>query len=205
MPKKKIAKTTKKKASVKKVKAKSSAGKTAGKKATKKKYTTKSPEREKGEKRFWLVKSEPYVFSISDLENAPDQTTCWDGVRNYQARNTLRDLMKKGDLVLYYHSNAEPPGIAGVAKVVREGYPDHTAFDPADKHYDPKSKKLDPTWFMVDVQLVEKFKSEISLPELKAMEELDGMVLLQKGSRLSVQPVEEEHFKHIRKVGKKRS
>lgn len=199
MAKKKIAKTTKKAA-----KAKSAGTKTAASKATKKKYSTKTPERKKGEKRYWLVKSEPYVFSITDLGNAADQTTCWDGVRNYQARNTLRDSMKKGDLVLYYHSNAEPPGIAGVAKVVREGYPDHTAFDPDDKHYDPKSKKLDPTWFMVDVQLVEKFKAEISLVELKAMKELDGMVLLQKGSRLSVQPVEEAHFKHIRKLGKKR-
>ena len=153
-------------------------------------------------KSYWLVKSEPHVYSIDDLASDTDQTTHWDGVRNYQARNTMRDEMKKGDLVLFYHSNAEPPGIAGIAKVVREGYPDHTAFDPKDKHYDPKSKKSEPTWYMVDVQLVEKFKSELALPDLKQIPELEGMVLLQRGSRLSVQPVQEEHFKLIRKLGK---
>ncbi len=158
----------------------------------------------KAAKRYWLVKSEPDVFSIDDLAKSTDQTTFWDGVRNYQARNTMRDDMKLGDLVLYYHSNAKPPGIAGIAKIVREGYPDHTAFDPKDKHYDPKSKKSDPTWIMVDVQLVEKFVEEISLPELKACKELEGMVLLQKGSRLSVQPVLPEHFKTVQKLAKKK-
>lgn len=109
----------------------------------------------------------------------------------------MRDDMKKSDLVLFYHSNAKPPGIAGVVKVVREGYPDHTAFDENDPHYDPKSKKSEPTWYMVDVKLAKKFKSEISLPELKATPELEGMVLLQKGSRLSVQPVRESEFRTV--------
>ncbi len=154
-------------------------------------------------KRYWLIKSEPDVFSIDDLESAEDQTTFWDGVRNYQARNTMRDDMKVGDQVLFYHSNAKPPGVAGVCEVVKEGYPDHTAFDPKDKHYDPKSKKSDPTWMMVDVRLVEKFDRLVGLPELKATAELDGMVLLQRGSRLSVQPVTAQHFKKICQLAKK--
>jgi predicted RNA-binding protein with PUA-like domain len=155
-------------------------------------------------KKFWLVKSEPDEFSIDDLETSKEQTTCWDGVRNYQARNTLRDDMKVGDLVLFYHSNADPPGIAGIVKVVRDGYPDHTAFDPQDKHFDPKSKKAEPKWFMVDVQLVEKFPRLLPLPELKKVPELEGMVLLQKGSRLSVQPVSEAHFKWIQKMARRK-
>lgn len=161
------------------------------------KNSTKTSEVLGDGKRFWLLKSEPDVFSIEDLAKSPAKTTFWDGVRNYQARNTLRDEMKKGDLVLFYHSNATPPGIAGVVKVVREGYPDHTAFDESDPHYDPKSKKSDPTWYMVDVKLVKKFKTEISLPELKATPGLEGMVLLQRGSRLSVQPVRENEFKMV--------
>ncbi len=155
-------------------------------------------------RRYWLIKSEPLTFSLDDLARSPEQTTFWDGVRNYQARNMLRDEMKRGDLVLFHHSNADPPGIAGVVKVVREGYPDHTAFDPNNKHFDPKSKKSDPRWFMIDVQLVEKFPRELSLADLKQLPELDGMVLLQKGSRLSVQPVSEDHFKLIRKLSKKK-
>ncbi|MCA9192718.1 MAG: EVE domain-containing protein [Planctomycetales bacterium] len=147
--------------------------------------------------RFWLIKSEPDVFSIDDLAAAAQKTTHWDGVRNYQARNTLRDQMKNGDLTLFYHSNALPAGVAGIAKVVREGYPDHTAFDKTDPHYDPKSKPDTPTWYMVDVKLVEKFKRLIPLEELKRLPELEGMVLLQRGSRLSVQPVEQKHFKII--------
>ncbi len=149
---------------------------------------------------YWLVKSEPDVFSIDDLASAKKKTTHWDGVRNYQARNTLRDEMKLGDLVLFYHSNANPPGIAGIAKVVREGYPDHTAFDEDDPHYDPKSKRADPTWYMVDIQLVEKFAREISLPELREMPGLANMALLQRGSRLSVQAVSPQEFEAIRGV-----
>ncbi|MEM7476042.1 MAG: EVE domain-containing protein [Planctomycetota bacterium] len=203
MAKKKSSTSVKKKATAKK-KTKAVAAKKTKKKATKKTTKAIRPERKPGQILYWLVKSEPHVFSIDDLAKAADQTTFWDGVRNYQARNTMRDDMKLGDLVLYYHSNAEPPGVAGICKIVREGYPDHTAFDPKDKHYDPKSKKSDPTWYMVDVQLVEKFDAEISLAELKEMSELDGMPLLQKGSRLSVQPVSEKHFKHVQKVGRKK-
>lgn len=114
----------------------------------------------------------------------------------------MRDDMKVGDQVLFYHSNAQPPGIAGVAKVVVEGYPDHTAFDAKDKHYDPKSKKSEPTWYMVDVQLVEKFEEELSLPMLKQVPELRDMVLLQRGSRLSVQPVSASEFKTIVDLGR---
>ena len=143
------------------------------------------------------MKSEPDCFSIDDLAASPQKTTFWDGVRNYQARNLIRDEIKKGDQVLFYHSNAKPPGIAGLATVVRESYPDFTAFDPQQKHYDPKSKTESPTWFMVDVKFKRKFKRLISLEELKGMPELAGMVLLQKGSRLSVQPVSESHFEHI--------
>lgn len=138
---------------------------------------------------YWLVKSEPDVFGYDDLVKSPKQTTYWDGVRNYQARNTMRDLMKKGDLVFFYHSNAEPTGIAGICEVVKEGYPDHTALDPKDPHFDPKSKKDAPTWFMVDVKAVRAFPEVLTLATLKGMKGLEKMPLLQKGSRLSVQPV----------------
>jgi predicted RNA-binding protein with PUA-like domain len=141
---------------------------------------------------YWLLKSEPDVYSIDDLKR--DKKTFWDGVRNYQARNFLRDSLKNGDLVLFYHSNAEPPGVAGLAKVVREGYPDPTAFDPKDSHYDPKSDPANPTWYVVDVQFVKKAKSVVGLPELKQTKGLEKMVLLQKGSRLSVQPVTATEF-----------
>lgn len=140
---------------------------------------------------YWLMKSEPEAFSIDDLARAPRKTTCWDGVRNYQARNMLRDEMKKGDLVFFYHSNCEVPGIVGVAEVVREGYPDHTAFDPDDHHFDPKSDPDKPRWFMVDVKLKKKFQRVVSLRELKsyADRELSDFRLLAKGNRLSVMPV----------------
>ncbi len=147
--------------------------------------------------RYWLVKSEPDVFSFADLQAAPKKTTHWDGVRNYQARNTLRDAMKKGDRCFYYHSNAEPSGIAGICEVVREGYPDHTAFDKKDPHYDPKSKADAPTWYMVDVKAVKPFPRLISLGELREVAALKGMVLLQKGSRLSVQPVTKKEWETI--------
>ena len=137
----------------------------------------------------WLLKSEEDVFSFDDLLTAPKKTTHWDGVRNYQARNTLRDLMKKGDRCFFYHSNSEPTGIAGICEVVREGYPDHTAFDPKDDHYDGKSKPDAPTWYMVDVKAVQKLPRVVTLAELKGVKGLERMVLLQKGSRLSVQPV----------------
>jgi predicted RNA-binding protein with PUA-like domain len=147
--------------------------------------------------RYWLVKSEPDVFSFADLQAAPKKTTHWDGVRNYQARNTLRDEMKRGDRCFYYHSNAEPSGIAGICEVVREGYPDHTAFDKKDPHYDPKSKPDAPTWYMVDVKAVKAFPRLIALGELRDVAALKGMVLLQKGSRLSVQPVTKKEWETI--------
>jgi len=147
--------------------------------------------------RYWLVKSEPDVFSFADLQAAPKKTTHWDGVRNYQARNTLRDAMKRGDRCFYYHSNAEPSGIAGICEVVREGYPDHTAFDKKDPHYDPKSKPDVPTWYMVDVKAVKAFPRLISLGQLREVTALKGMVLLQKGSRLSVQPVTKKEWETI--------
>jgi predicted RNA-binding protein with PUA-like domain len=146
---------------------------------------------------YWLVKSEPDVFSLDDLIAAKNQTTHWDGVRNYQARNTLRDQMQLGDKVLYYHSNTEPTAVVGIVEVVRTGYPDHTAFDTGDPHFDPKSKPDRPTWYMVDVKFVEKFSRQLSLAELRKIPELNAMVLLQKGSRLSVQPVRPQEFETI--------
>lgn len=138
---------------------------------------------------YWLVKSEPDVFSFADLLKSPRKTTCWDGVRNYQARNTLRDQMKKGDRVFFYHSSADPTGIVGICEVVTEGYPDHTAFDARDPHYDPKSKPEEPTWYMVDLKALRAFPELLPLAKLKQIKGLEKMVLLQKGSRLSVQPV----------------
>ena len=137
----------------------------------------------------WLLKSEEDVFSFNDLLKVPKRTTHWDGVRNFQARNTLRDLMKKGDTAFFYHSSSETIGIAGVCEVVREGYADHTALDPKHEHFDEKSKAAAPTWFMVDVRAVQALPRVITLAELKSVKGLEKMVLLQKGSRLSVQPV----------------
>lgn len=147
---------------------------------------------------YWLVKSEPDCYSIDDLKR--DKKTYWDGVRNYQARNYLRDGMKLGDLVLFYHSSAEPTAIVGVAKVVKESYPDHTAFDPKCDHYDEKSKKEAPTWMMVDLAFERKIDPPLSLESLRAVKELAKMVLLQKGSRLSVQPVTETEFNIVMKL-----
>lgn len=154
---------------------------------------------------YWLMKSEPDVFSIDDLKAAPKKTTCWDGVRNYQARNMMRDDMRKGDRVFYYHSNCDVPGIVGIARIVREGYPDHTAFDPDDKHYDPKSDPENPRWMMVDIAYVRKFKETIALSTLReyAENELDGFALLRRGNRLSVMPVEEEHWAFIESLTKR--
>lgn len=148
----------------------------------------------------WLVKSEPDVFSFADLLKASKKTTCWDGVRNYQARNTLRDQMKQGDRVFYYHSNAEPSGIAGICEVVREGYPDHTAFDPKDPHFDPKSRRDEPTWYMVDVRAVAAFPRLVTLAELKGVKGLEKMALVQKGSRLSVQPVTRKEWEIVCRI-----
>ena len=152
-------------------------------------------------KRYWLVKSEPDVFSFDDLWKAPKRTTHWDGVRNYQARNLLRDEMRVGDGVLYYHSNADPPGVAGVAQVARAGYPDPTQFDPADAHYDPKSNPDDPRWYVVDVRAVQKLPRFVPLGELKAHPKLASMVVVQRASRLSVQPVSAEEWRSVLALG----
>ncbi len=149
---------------------------------------------------YWLVKTEPESFSIDDLAASPQRTTFWSGVRNYQARNYLRDSMKLGEQVLFYHSNAQPPAIVGVAKVVREGYGDYTALDENDHHYDPKSTPENPIWMMVDLQFVEKFATPLSLESLRLVTSLQGMELLRKGSRLSVQPVKKTEFETILKL-----
>ncbi len=151
----------------------------------------------------WLLKTEPDSFSIDDLASSKNKTTCWDGVRNYQARNFMRDEMKVGDHVLLYHSSCQPPGVVGVAKIVKESYVDHTAFDQQNKHFDPKSSPDNPRWFMVDIKLVKKFKRLIPLDELRAVKALEGMVLLQKGSRLSVQPVTAKQLETIVKLADK--
>jgi len=154
--------------------------------------------------RYWLMKSEPGAYSIDDLKR--EGQTFWDGVRNYQARNLMRDEMKVGDRVLFYHSNATPPGVAGLARVVREGYPDHTARDPHDAHYDPKASHENPRWHMVDIEFEEKFPQILGLGQLREVKELQEMVLLNR-SRLSVQPVRPAEFKTIvklAKAGKKR-
>jgi predicted RNA-binding protein with PUA-like domain len=145
----------------------------------------------------WLMKSEPDVFSIDDLK--AQKTSPWDGVRNYQARNNMRE-MKVGDLVLFYHSNAKPPGVVGIARVCAEAYPDHTAWDPASKYFDPKSTPDAPRWEMVDVEYVETFPRMIPLEELKADPDLEGMVVTRR-SRLSVTPVDHAHFRHIVRLG----
>ncbi len=144
--------------------------------------------RQPGERRYWLVKSEPDVFSYADLEAAPGRTTCWDSVRNTGARNFLRDGMQVGDLAFYYHSNAEPSAIVGICEVVRAGYPDHTAFDPSHPSFDPASDPAHPTWFMVDVRAVRPLPRPVTLPEIKAEPRLADMALLRVG-RLSVVPV----------------
>ena len=150
--------------------------------------------------KFWLIKSEPSEFSIEDLEKSKNQTTCWDGVRNYQARNFIRDEMKIGDKVLFYHSNAEPNAIVGICEVVREAYSDHTQFDPKHNHYDPKADKKNPTWFMVNIKLLEKFKKQVSLEVIKSNPKLSKMRLVQRGNRLSVMPVTKEEYEEILKM-----
>lgn len=146
------------------------------------------------------MKSEPDVYSIDDL--ARDGSTHWDGVRNYQARNFMRDDMKVGDKVLFYHSNAKPPGAAGVATVCREAYPDFTAWDPKDKHFDPKSDPEDPTWFMVDIAYESKLPREVSISELKANPTLADMAVVQRFQRLSVQPVTKAEFAEVLRMAK---
>ncbi len=149
--------------------------------------------------KYWLMKSEPDEFSIDDLKACRREP--WDGVRNYQARNMMRDEMKKGDQIFFYHSNCDEPGIVGIMKVVKESYPDPTAFDRKDKHFDPKSDKSNPRWFLVDVGYVRKLKRTISLSELREhVAKLDGFALLRKGNRLSVMPVSAAHWRYILKL-----
>ena len=150
--------------------------------------------------RYWLFKSEPDVFSIDDLRKAPKQTTSWDGVRNYQARNFLRDQVQLGDRVLFYHSNADPLAIAGTAEVVRTGYPDSTAFDPDDPHYDPKSRPEAPLWYMVDVRFVQAFPTPVTREMLRANPVTAEMMVLQRGARLSIQPVTAAQWKAVHKM-----
>ena len=148
---------------------------------------------------YWLMKTEPSSFGIDDLARAPRKTTTWDGVRNFQARNMIRDLMKRGDEAFLYHSSCDVPGIVGIVEIVKEGYPDTTAFDPKHHHYDPDSKPSEPRWFMVDVKLKRPFSRVISLEELRAhaAKELKDLVLLRPGNRLSVMPVDAKHWKFI--------
>jgi predicted RNA-binding protein with PUA-like domain len=146
---------------------------------------------------YWLMKSEPEEFSIRDLEQRPGQREPWDGVRNYQARNMMRDRMQVGDGVLFYHSNTDVPGVVGIAEVASEAYPDPTAFDPQDPHYDPKSDPNNPRWYLVDVRFVRHLRRTIALAELKAHPELQEMPLVRKGNRLSVMPVTEDQWEVI--------
>lgn len=148
---------------------------------------------------YWLLKSEPGTFSIEDLARSPKQTTCWDGVRNYQARNFMR-AMAVGDQVLFYHSNAEPPAVVGIAEVVRTAYPDVTQFEKASHHYDPGSIPSAPRWDMVDIRYRQTFKTSLSLDRLRGEPKLKDMVLLRKGSRLSVQPVTEAEWATVLKL-----
>lgn len=145
---------------------------------------------------YWLLKSEPSAFSIDDLARSPKQTTCWEGVRNYQARNFLRD-MQVGEQAFFYHSNADPPAIVGLVKIVKAAYPDAHARDSRSKYFDPKATKENPRWWMVDVRYVRSFDSPLALDSLRAVKGLEHMELLRRGSRLSVQPVREGAWKII--------
>lgn len=153
---------------------------------------------------YWLLKSEPDCFSIDDLSRRPKQTSPWDGVRNYQVRNMLRDEMKLGDLGFFYHSSCSPPGIAGIVTIVKTGYPDHTAWDIHSEHFDPKSTPEEPRWYMVDVKLVEKFQRLITLDEIKHNPALETMLINRKGNRLSITPVTATEWKAVLKMAQKK-
>lgn len=147
----------------------------------------------------WLMKSEPDVFSLDDLKNCPKKTEPWDGIRNYQARNFMRDDMKKGDVVLFYHSNCKEPGIVGLAEIASSSaYPDPTQFDKKSNYFDPKSDPDNPRWLLVDVRYKKTFKRPVTLKEIKAHPVLKDMKVAQRGMRLSIQPVEQEHFEIIK-------
>lgn len=146
---------------------------------------------------YWLMKSEPSEFGIDDLFHKPNRTEHWDGVRNYQARNMMRDEMKIGDQVFFYHSNCDEPGIVGIMEVIREGYPDFLAFDPKDKHFDPKSDPDNPRWFMVDVKHVRTLSRTITLKEIKQHPQLETLALVRRGNRLSIMPVSKQQWEFI--------
>lgn len=147
--------------------------------------------------RYWLIKTEPNMYSFADLLAEPEQTTMWDGIRNYQARNLMRDDMKPGDPVLFYHSQVSPPATVGLAEVASEAYPDPTQFDPASRYYDEKATLEQPRWFLVDIRAVRPLARHVSLAEAKADPALADMVLVQRGTRLSVQPVREAEFQRM--------
>ena len=148
---------------------------------------------------YWLMKSEPDAYSIDDLEK--NTVTQWEGIRNYQARNFMRDTMRMGDRMLFYHSNATPPGIVGTGIICKESYPDHFSWDPTSKYFDLKSGPNNPRWFMVDVKFESKFDTFISLETLKLDPKLETMMVIKKGMRLSIQPVDKAHFDHILELG----
>ena len=152
---------------------------------------------------YWLIKSEPTTFSIHNLDRSKNKTTCWEGVRNYQARNFLR-AMKKGDRAIFYHSNAKPPAAVGIVEVVKEAYPDHFAWKEGHKYQDAKASPEKPIWSMVDVKLVQIFSQEISLEQLRSVKALEGLELLRRGSRLSVHPVTAVHFKVFERLAKQK-
>ncbi len=146
---------------------------------------------------YWLLKSEPDTFSIDDLARARGQRTEWDGIRNYQVRNMIRDRIKTGDLAFFYHSNCRPPGIVGIVEVVRSAYPDPSAWNPRSPYFDPKSDPQQPRWLMFDVRLVKRFDRTISLKELRSEPRLAEMTLLKRGNRLSITPVDEKQWQLI--------
>lgn len=150
---------------------------------------------------YWLMKSEPDVFSFADLKKRPKKTEPWNGVRNYQARNFMRDEMKEGDLILFYHSSCDVPGVAGIARVSSAPYPDVTQFDPKSEYFDPKATQENPRWFLVDVSYEMDLKQHVSLEDLKQQKNLSEMRLLQRGNRLSILPVTREEFNFIKKLG----
>ena len=153
-------------------------------------------------KKYWLMKTEPGEYALEDLKNEKNQTDHWDGVRNYQARNFMRDQMQVGDQVLFYHSGKKP-AVVGTARIVRAGYPDHTAWDPQSRHFDPKSTPQNPVWFMVDIQFEREFERPIPLKELRGVAALEDMLLLRRGNRLSVMPVTRKEFQAIVNLNRK--
>ena len=154
-----------------------------------------------GKKHYWLIKSDPETLSFDEVKARPNSTVDWNGVRNYQARNFMRDELKKGDQVLFYHSQCKDTGVVGLAEVVRESYPDHTAWDKKHRYYDPKTDKKNPTWYMVDLKWKKVFKQTVTLAEMKATPALKEMRVVQRGQRLSVQPVTKKDFDRVCKMG----